>query len=632
MGETRYPPISDYAFLSDCHSVALVSRDASVEWACFHRFDGRSVFARILDRDRGGYFRIAPVADFTTTRRYLPDTNVLETRFETATGAVTVTDCLPVREDLTRPGHPERRPPGNLLLRRVRGEAGTVELGLEFAPRLEYGMTTPYMEASGEDLVVVTGGPDSLLLQSGLAPLHLTPTGECTARATVTEGQVRHVALTYAQAGGLTVRRFSETELTGRLAETIAFWTHWAARCTYQGPYREAVVRSALVLKGLIYDETGALVAAPTTSLPEGIGGERNWDYRYAWLRDSVAMLATLGNIGYSEEALHFGEWLLRSTSGRAEDLQIMYGIHGERLLHEVTLDHLEGYRGSRPVRVGNGAWNQVQLDTYGELLTATYLIVRLRGGAAVMYEGAPFLRFLRNVVELNIRRWQEPDEGIWEIRGGRRHFVFSKLMAWAGVDCGIRMLDVFPDLAPDGDLRERWVRARAEMRTALETRGVDPKTGAFVQAFDHPELDAAALQVGLRGFLPPDDTRVLATIDRIEAELTRNGHVHRYLAEDGLSGEEGSFVFCTLWLASALARAGRTEAAEQYLDRVLGCANDLGLLAEEIDPATGEQLGNFPQGFSHLGVIAAALNLAYAKSGGEVGELLAALAGQPSG
>ncbi|MFG2849020.1 glycoside hydrolase family 15 protein, partial [Kitasatospora sp. NPDC048296] len=283
-------------------------------------------------------------------------------------------------------------------------------------------------------------------------------------------------------------------------------------------------------------------------------------------------------------------------------------------------------------VRIGNGAWNQVQLDTYGELLMATYLIVRLRDDAEAVHERGPFLRFLRNVVELNIRRWQEPDEGIWEIRGGRRHFVFSKLMAWAGVDCGIRLLDLFPGVAPDGDLRERWVRARAEMRTALETRGVDPETGAFVQAFDHPELDAAALHVGLRGFLPPDDPRVLATIDRIEAELTRNGHVYRYLVEDGLSGEEGSFVFCTLWLASALALAGRTEAAAQYLDRVLGCANDLGLLAEEIDPATGEQLGNFPQGFSHLGVIGAALNLAFAQSGGAVVDPLAVFARQPSG
>lgn len=615
MTETGFPPISDYAFLSDCHSVALVGRDASVEWACFHRFDQRSVFARILDRERGGYFRIAPVAEYTTTRRYLPDTNVLETRFETATGAVTVTDCLPVREDLTRPGRVERRPPDGLLLRTVRGEKGTVELLLEFAPRFEYGLTTPFIELPGEDLAVVTGGPDSLLLQSELGALTTDETGMCTSRANVAQGQVVYVALTYAAAGALTVRRLSPTDLSGRLAETVAFWTNWAARCTYQGPHRDAVVRGALVLKGLIYDETGALAAAPTTSLPEEIGGERNWDYRYTWLRDSAAMLAALGAIGYLEEAQYFADWLLRTTAGRAEDLQIMYGIGGERLLHEVDLDHLTGYRGSRPVRVGNGAWDQFQLDTYGELLAAAFLVLKLRGAHTLTPRSAAFLC---DVVELNIKRWQEVDEGIWEIRGGRRHFVFSKLMAWLAVDCGLHILDLNPALTQDPGVRKRWQDARQEMRTALETRGVDPKTGAFLQAFEHDELDASALQVGLRGFLPPDDPRVLATIDRIEAELTRNGHVYRYLGEDGLEGEEGTFVFCTLWMASALARAGRTEAAETYLTRVLDCANDLGLLAEEIDPGTGEQLGNFPQGFSHLGVIGAALNLAYSQPGAD--------------
>jgi GH15 family glucan-1,4-alpha-glucosidase len=613
MAETNYPPISDYAFLSDCHSVALVGRDASVEWACFHRFDGRSVFARILDRDRGGYFRIAPIEPFTTTRRYLPDTNVLETRFETASGAVTVTDCFPVREDLTRPGRPERRGPHGVLLRTVRGEAGTVTLSLHFAPKFEYGLTTPYVELAGEDLAVATGGPDCLLLQSALAPLRIVGTGCCTARASVAEGQVAHVALTYAQAGALTVQRLSQAELSGRLQETVAFWTHWAARCTYQGPHRDAVVRSALVLKGLIYDETGALAAAPTTSLPEEIGGERNWDYRYTWLRDSAWMLAALGGIGYVEEAQRFGDWLLRTTAGRAEDLQIMYGIGGERLLHEVDLAHLEGYRGSRPVRVGNGAWDQFQLDTYGELLAATFLILKLRGAQRFTPQGASFLR---DVVELNIQHWQEPDEGIWETRGGRRHFVFSKLMAWLAVDCGIRILDMVPELGQDPGLRKRWEQAREEMRTALETRGVDQKTGAFLQAFEHDELDASALQVGLWEFLPPDDPRILATIDRIEAELTRNGHVFRYLGPDGLSGKEGSFVSCTLWLAGALARAGRTQDAERYLARVLDCANDLGLLGEEIDPDTGEQLGNFPQGFSHVAVIATAMNLAYAQPG----------------
>jgi alpha,alpha-trehalase len=612
MGIGSYPAISDYAFLSDCHSLALVGRDASVEWACFHRFDGSPVFARILDRDRGGYFRIAPSGDFRATRRYLPHTNVLETRFETETGAVTVTDCLPVREDHTRPGVPERRPPGHLLLRRVRGEAGTVELDMIFAPRFEYGMTTPFLELSGEDLARVAGGPDELLLQSDLAPLRPTGTGGCTARTTLAAGEERYVALTHARAGRLAVRRWSEVELRGRLEETVEFWTHWADRCTYVGPYRDMVMRSALVLKGLIYDQSGAWAAAATTSLPEEIGGERNWDYRYTWLRDSAAMLAALSSIGYLDEAQHFTDWLMRTTVGRAEDLQIVYGINGERLLHEVHLDHLEGYRGSRPVRIGNAAWNQFQLDTYGELLAVAWFITGQHGWRPITPHAASFIR---DVVELNIQRWQEPGEGIWEIRGEPRHFVSSKLMAWLAVDRGIHMLDLglLPGSATDTALRERWERAREEIRTALETRGVDPKTGAFVQAFDHEALDASALQVGLRGFLPFDDPRILATIDRIEAELTRNGHVYRYLNEDGLPGETGSFVFCTLWLVSALGRARRIGAAEAHLAQVLDCANDLGLLAEEIDPDSGEQLGNFPQGFSHLGVIAAVLNLDYA-------------------
>ncbi|MFI6600543.1 glycoside hydrolase family 15 protein [Nonomuraea sp. NPDC050536] len=619
MAGDGYPAISDYAFLSDCHSLALVGRDASVEWACFHRFDSSPVFARILDRDRGGYFRIAPSGDYHVTRRYLPQTNVLETRFETATGVVTVTDCLPVREDLTRPGRPERRSPGHMLLRRVRGEAGVVEMDLEFFPKFEYGMTTPLLELLGDDLAVASGGPETLLLQSGLGPLRHSGIGGCTARTSVAADEERYVALTDSRAGALAVRRLSDVELRGRLEETVEFWSRWASRCTYQGPYREMVVRSALVLKGLIYDRSGAVAAAATASLPEEIGGERNWDYRYAWLRDSSAMMAVLAGIGYVEEAGQFADWLLRTTAGRADDLQIMYGLGGERLLHEVHLDHLEGYRHSRPVRIGNGAWNQFQLDIYGELLAATWFVVRQRNWRP---RGPGRFAFIRDVVELNIQRWQELDEGIWEIRGGRREFVFSKLMAWLCVDRGLRLLEVIPELAADTELRGRWEQARSDIRTSLETRGVDPRTGSFLQAYDHDALDASALQIGLRGFLPFDDPRILATIDRIEAELTRNGHVYRYLGDDGLLGSEGSFVFCTLWLVSALACAGRIEAAEAHLARVLDCANDLGLLAEEIDPDTGEQLGNFPQGFSHLGVIAAVLNLGFAQ-GHDVGFVL---------
>jgi alpha,alpha-trehalase len=353
------------------------------------------------------------------------------------------------------------------------------------------------------------------------------------------------------------------------------------------------------------------VAAAATTSLPEEIGGERNWDYRYVWLRDASVMLAALSAVGYAEEARRFAEWLLRTTSGRAEDLQIMYGIGGERLLHEIQLHHLDGYRGSRPVRIGNGAWDQFQLDVYGELLFAVWFALRRYGGLKL--QGAAFLR---EVVEMTIRRWQQPDEGIWETRGGRQHFVFSKLMAWLTLDCGIRLLELVEDPARNGTDRQRWEQVRDQIRSRIEAEGVDPATGVFVQAFDSKALDAAALQIGLRGFLPFADPRVRATVDRIAAELTRNGHVYRYLGDDGLAGGEGSFIFCTLWLVSALAYTGRLDEAEKHLAQVLDCANDLGLLAEEIAPDTGEQLGNFPQGFSHLGLIMAVLNLEHARAG----------------
>lgn len=585
-----------------------------MEWACFERYDNRPVFARLLDRERGGFFRIAPVDNFRSTRRYLPETNLLETRFETATGVVTITDCLPIRRQPQAPGGAEWPPPHHLLLRQLRGEAGSVELELDFVPRFDYGLTTPLLDLQAEDLALVRGSADSLLLHSELRPLERTGVGSCRARTAVAAGDEAFVALTYAPAGKLQVERHTQANKRARLEQSVEFWQEWSRRCSYEGPYRDAVVRSALVLKGLTNAPTGAIVAAPTTSLPEEIGGERNWDYRFSWLRDSVAMLSTLAGLGHVQEAEEFAGWMVRTAAGRAEDLQIMYGIGGERLLHEFQLDHLEGYRGSRPVRVGNGAWNQFQLDTYGELLEAALLYALLvRRHQAGPAFGGPFATFLREVVDAATRRWREADEGIWEVRGGRQHFVFSKLMAWVAVDRGIRLVGATLEPA---DL-ERWTAVRDEIRATIEREGVDPESGAFVQALGSASLDASALQIGLRGFLSFEDPRIRATIERIDRELTRNGHVYRYLdRRDGLAGGEGSFVFCTLWLVSSLALSGHIERAHARFRHVLGCANDLGLLAEEIDPDTGELLGNFPQGFSHLGVISAAMNLQRAEAG----------------
>ncbi|MFI8263911.1 MULTISPECIES: glycoside hydrolase family 15 protein [unclassified Streptomyces] len=634
MNADQYPAISDYAFLSDGHSLALIGRDASVEWACFHRYDAAPVFARLLDRRKGGYFRIAPTSPFETSRRYLPDTNVLETTFRTADGVVTVTDCLPVREDPVHPGRPARPWPGHVLQRHVRGVSGAVEMAVEFFPTFDFARSPAafsLVEDAGDTSVLrAYGGAEALVLRSGLGSLEPAPVpGDAddahdagdgdgcpghVSRAVLTAGSESVVTLVRTGAGDPVPGPLSLRELDDRLAETITYWRAWAARCTYRGPYRDAVVRSLLVLKGLIYAETGAIVAAPTTSLPEEIGGERNWDYRYTWLRDAAAMLAALAGSGYPDEARHFCDWLIGATSGAAKELRVLYGIAGERELDEVCLDHLDGYRGSRPVRVGNGAWEQFQLDVYGELLAALDLAMHLRGDDYRPERAV----FVHDVVELAVARWREADEGIWEVRSGRRHYVFSKLMAWIGLDSAIRILDRRPDQVRGPELRRRWVREREEIRAEIERRGVDPATGAFVQAFGSVAPDATALQAILRGFVAPDDPRAAATVELIDAELTRDGHVYRYHGGDGLRGGEGSFVLCTLWLASALAYLGRMEEAEQRLGLVLGCANDLGLLAEEYDPLTRSQLGNFPQGFSHLGVIATAYVIEVAKRQGD--------------
>ncbi|MGH9024818.1 MAG: glycoside hydrolase family 15 protein [Acidimicrobiia bacterium] len=614
MDDVAYPQIPDYAFLSDCQSLALVGRDASVEWACFQRFDNSAVFARILDRERGGHFRIAPEGEFETTRRYLPNTNVLETTFRTPSGTVSVTDCLPVHEDPDNPGRTLRRRPDNLLVRMVRGVEGCVDMQVEFHPRFEYGLTTPALELVHEDLALVTGGPDVLVLQNGLGTLQPDAHGGATASATVQAGDEVFSALTYYEAGHHKARRLSRYDLRMRVDETVGFWSEWSARCRYNGKYRDAVVRSALVLKGLTHDSTGAVIAAATTSLPEEVGGERNWDYRFTWLRDSSALLVALGALGYRDEAQRFADWIWRTTAGRADELQIMYGIGGERMLHEATLHHLEGYRGSKPVRVGNAAWDQFQLDIFGEVVGALFFYAATATREQLAERPVDSrISFLRGLLDAVVDRWQEPDEGIWETRGGRQHFVFSKLMAWIALDYGVQLVGPISDSAEV----ERWAGTRDEIRSRIETEGVDPDTNAFTQAFGSTALDAASLQVGLRDFLPADDPRIVATVERIDKELTRNGHCYRYLdRSDGLAGGEGTFVFCTLWLVCALARIGKIDEAEARLEMVLGCASDLGLLAEELDPDTCEQLGNFPQAFSHIGVVAAAATIELVKGG----------------
>jgi GH15 family glucan-1,4-alpha-glucosidase len=591
---SAYPPISDYALVSDCHTAALVSRDGSIDWCSFHRFEARPVFSRLLDWQKGGHFRVAPRGDYRVTRRYVDGTNVLETRFETDTGVVVLTDWVEVAAG---GAHPDHR-----LIRHVRCEAGEVEVKVEFAPRFDYGITEPLVEKLDEEVAIVYGGADALVLQSEL-PIADASLSACSAAKVLRAGDEAYLALTYQLPHELAPKRLERDHVAESMRVTIAWWQDWSARCAYGGPYREQVVRSALVLKALTNGPTGAIVAAATTSLPEEDGGERNWDYRFSWLRDSSLTLNALFALGYTEEADAYMQWLRRTTAGRAEDLQIMYGVGGERFLPEVELDHLEGYRGSKPVRIGNGAAQQFQLDVFGELLDAAWMY-RVHGGEI----DDVFWSFLVDVANVVADRWVTPDQGIWEIRGEPRHFTYSKVMAWVAVDRVIRI----------GELDGREVDGalsglRDEIRALVESEGVDAATGAFTQSFgDGGKLDASNLMIPIVGFIAHDDARARVTADRIADELSADGFVYRYVTDgvDGLSGDEATFAICSFWLVECLARGGQEARARELFERLLTFCNDVGLLAEEIDPHSGELIGNFPQAFSHLGLIQAAIAL----------------------
>ena len=595
----RYPPIGDYALVSNCNSAALVSLDGSVDWCCFRRFDARPVFARILDWDRGGHCRIAPAVPYRSTRRYWPDTNVLETRFETGGGVLTVTDVMPICPPA---GGEESSPvtPYDQLIRIVRCEAGQVMVRVEFAPRFDFGRTVPQLTMRGRDLGTVFGGADALLLQTDLS-VDQADLGSCGVCRPLRQGQEATVIVTYEAPHTLRPYRISRGECRRRVDATRRFWERWSARCTYRGPYREQVLRSALVLKGLTNAPTGAMVAAPTTSLPEQTGGVRNWDYRYTWLRDASFTLYALFSLGYTEEAHAFMQWLMRTTAGRARDLQVLYGVEGERLLPEVELSELEGYRGSRPVRFGNGATDQFQLDIYGEVMDTAWLYHR-HGGAIT----PEFWDFLVRVVDHVDGHWQEPDQGIWEVRGDRRQFVYSKVMAWVAVDRGLKLARA---LALPADL-ERWKRLHRGIRHEVESRGVDGETGAFQGAIGEKALDASNLLLPLIHFLPGNDPRIVATARETERQLSDDGLVRRYLDHgDGLPGGEAPFAICSFWLADNLVLSGQVERGRARFERLLGHLNDVGLMAEELGN-DGAQVGNFPQTFSHMGLITSALQL----------------------
>jgi len=582
--------IEDYGLIGDLETAALVSRDGAVDWLCVPRFDSGAIFAALLGDSENGHWTIQPAGEFRSVgRQYRGDTLVLETELETAEGVVRLIDFMPPRE--TNPD----------LVRIVEGVSGRVEMRMELALRFDYGSIVPWVRTI-EGTLVAIAGPDAVLLRTPIEH----------------EGRNLRTHGSFSVAAGervpFVLRWFPSNQRTPEpidpedaLTKTLAFWEEWAARCTYEGGWHDAVHRSLLTLKALTFAPTGGIVAAPTTSLPEWIGGVRNWDYRYCWLRDATLTLLALIRAGYVDEAGAWRDWLLRAIAGSPDDVQVMYGVAGERRLTELELPWLAGYEGSQPVRVGNGASNQLQLDVYGEVVDALYQ-ARRQG----LTPSDDAWRLTGRVFDWLESSWREPDEGIWEVRGPRRHFTHSKVMAWVAFDRAVKTIERF---GRDGPL-DRWKAARKAIADEVLREGYNADRGAFTQYFGSDRLDASCLLIPLVGFLPATDERVVGTVRAIEAELVRGGFVERYRADeknedvDGLPPGEGVFLPCSFWLAAVLSKQGRRDEAVELYERLLGLRNDLGLISEEYDPERDRLVGNFPQAFTHIGIVETAFTL----------------------
>ncbi|MFI6658472.1 glycoside hydrolase family 15 protein [Streptomyces sp. NPDC050523] len=584
--------IEDYALIGDEQTAALVGRDGSVDWLCLPRFDSAACFARLLGDEDNGHWRIAPrhAPGHCTRRAYRPDTLVLDTEWETDKGAIRVTDLMPQRD---------RSPE---LVRVVEGLRGHVTVRSTVRIRFDYGSIVPWMRRSGDHRVAVAG-PDSVWLRSEPKVETWGKDRATHSEFTVKEGEKVAFVLTWHPSHEPRPPLVDPYEA---LRTSVHDWQRWARRCRYDGPYRDTVVRSLITLKALTYRPTGGIVAAPTTSLPEEPGGVRNWDYRYCWLRDSTLTLNVGLSAGYREEAEAWRNWLLRAVAGDPADLQIMYGLGGERRLPESELPWLSGFAGSSPVRIGNEAVTQLQLDVYGEVMDSLYLARR---------EGLPTKPHMWDIqvslMEWLREQWRQPDEGLWEVRGGRRHFVHSKVMVWVAADRAVRTMEENPELR--GDL-DGWRALRDEVHREVCEKGFDPERNTFTQYYGSRELDAAVLLIPRVGFLPPGDPRVLGTIEAVREELGQGGFLRRYSTAgrtvDGLPGDEGTFLVCSFWLADALHMTGRGKEARELFERLVGLTNDVGLLSEEYDPVANRQLGNFPQAFSHVGLVNTALAL----------------------
>ena len=599
-------PIEDYALIGDCHTAALVGRDGSIDWLCLPRFDSGACFAALLGGPGHGRWLIAPAAEVHgVRRRYRDGTLILETEFETNEGAVRIIDCMPLSNERWD------------VLRIVEGLSGRVAMRMELIIRFDYGSIVPWVQRSG-DTLLATAGPDTLELHTEVA-VH----GEnmkTVAEFSVSKGERTHFALNYRPSHEATQQAIDPEQT---LTATEKNWRKWSERCTFQGRWRDAVVRSLITLKALTYAPTGGIVAAPTTSLPEQQGGVRNWDYRYCWLRDSTFTLNALLLAGYQDEAVAWREWLLRAAAGSPEDLQILYSVTGERRLDEIEIGWLPGYGGAVPVRVGNAASQQFQLDVYGEVMDTLHLArcAGLEPEPHAWQIQLVLLKFLES-------HWQQPDEGIWEMRGPRRHFTHSKVMAWVAFDRAVKDMEAFGLAGP----LERWRAVRDAIHAQVCAAGYDAQSNRFVQSYGSPHLDASLLLIPQVGFLPPDDPRVRGTVDAIERNLMADGLVQRYSTAtdvDTLPPGEGTFLPCSFWLADSLVLTGRREEGEALFERLLALSNDLGLLSEEYDTRERRMLGNFPQALTHMALIHTARLLSIpaeqAKHASEKGERPAA-------
>ncbi len=582
--------IEDYAFLSDTQTGALVSRDGCVDWLCLPRFDSGACFASLLGEAKNGHWRFWPNEEITATRRrYRGDTLILETEIETASGVVRLIDFMPPRGE-----NPD-------LIRIIEGLRGSVEMRMQLIIRFDYGQIIPWVRQAHGGLEAIAG-PDGLILRTSIETQ-----GEdmaTVAEFSVKEGERVPFVLTWFASHSKPPK---PVHAEHALCDTEKYWTEWSKRCEQRGQWSEAILRSLIVLKGLTYAPTGGIVAAPTTSLPEEIGGVRNWDYRYCWLRDATFTLFALSQGGYHDEAKAWREWLLRAIAGAASQMQILYGVRGERRIAEFEIPWLSGYENSRPVRIGNAASTQFQLDVYGEILGAIY--EASRAGLEISEADWRLQVSLLNFLET---KWMEPDEGIWEVRGPRRHFTHSKVMAWLAFERGVRMVEEFGFNA-DGHL-ERWKQTRDQIHAEVCERGYNARKKAFTQFYGSDAMDASVLLAPLTGFLPPDDERMRSTIEVVERDLLEDGFILRYRPEeenvDGLPGRDGAFLPCSFWFASCLHWMGEKEKARAFFERLLALRNDLGLLSEEYDPAAKRQLGNFPQAFSHIAIITTAYRL----------------------